>query len=44
MRVIVGARRGVAIRGGGIGGIGGMVLTFALRRLLQQRAARRVGY
>jgi len=41
MRVIVGGRRGVAIRGGGIGG---MVLTFALRRLLQQRAARRVGY
>jgi len=41
MRIIGGGRRGVAIRGGGIGG---MVLTFALRRLLQQRAARRVGY
>jgi len=37
MRMYLGGRRGVVIRGGGVGG---MVLGFALRRFLRRRAQR----
>ena len=40
-RMFLGGRRGVVIRGGGIGG---MAAGFVLRRMLRRRALRRNGY
>jgi hypothetical protein len=40
-RVLLGGRRGVVIRGGGVGG---MVLGLVLRRFLRNRARRRGSY